>query len=534
VWAFHQGQLHNDKGSLLSGLYGRKGKIIMAKNAFVSGLISKPVPATPKLQRKARSNTPAFTANRALTLPDSGQPVVDLFHLIGAMRGKDILPVFEKAYRDNQELALRTALYGRDVRQGAGERKIFRDILLWLEKHDMKGLYRLLPRVPELGRWDDLLVFTGEGRAPAFELIRNGLFNDAYASQRGLCAKWMPRKGIEAAQLREYLGLSPKQYRKTLVNATKVVEQQMCAGEWDQIIYDHVSSVAASRYRKAFWKHSPERYKAYVEALKKPVVAGQKPAAKINAGAIYPYDIIKTFYDGSNYTNHLAMRSTGPVVETAIAQWNALPDFVGEGSFLPLIDVSGSMSSWTNGAGIPNVAPLHVALSIGLYVAERNKSDFKDMYLTFTSHPTMGTLKGNIVERVRDMLGSRYAGSTDLQAAFKAILDHAKRHSVPAADMPQALIIVSDMEFNSTTTGWTNFDQARLMYEQAGYALPKIVFWNVNGREKNTPVDYKQDGSIMISGFSPAIMKNVLSMKNSNPLDMVLDKLMVPRYNLAD
>ena len=88
--------------------------------------------------------------------------LVDFFGSVGAMRGQNVIPAFEAAYAQDADLAIRIAQYARDIRGGAGERKIFRDILLWLEKNDPAILAesKLLDNTVEIGRFDDLLIFT--------------------------------------------------------------------------------------------------------------------------------------------------------------------------------------------------------------------------------------------------------------------------------------------------------------------------------------------------------------------------------------
>jgi hypothetical protein len=277
-------------------------------------------------------NQSARTLNGMKARASTANPAVDLFFKIGASRGQNIIPDFTAARAFDTETALRIALWARDVRGGAGERKLFRDILLDLETSDRDSLMRILPKVPEMGRWDDLLLDwkSVEVKGAVVDLIRNALTNN-----NGLCAKWMPRKGEKAVALRTALGWTPKFYRKRLVELTKVVESQMCAKEWDKINYSHVPSVASSRYKKAFNRHTPDRFKAYVEALAK-----GDPSVKVNASAIYPYDVLRGL---SNVWLHQRVNYTREELMHLTAQWEALPNYVGDANILPLVDVSGSM-----------------------------------------------------------------------------------------------------------------------------------------------------------------------------------------------
>ena len=233
---------------------------------------------------EAVANQEARTANSMKARKSTASAVVDLFYNIGASRGKNVVPAFTAAFVQDRGLALRVAAWARDARGGAGERKLFRDILQYLEKTDLEACKALLKKVPELGRWDDLLVLVGT----PLEEVAFFQIKCALEDNMGLCAKWMPRQGEVAAKLRNYLGWTPKFYRKTLVTLTSVVETQMCANDWDNINFSHVPSLAASRYKKAFNRNT-QKYAEYVAKL----VKGDDPKVKVNAGAVYPYDVLK-------------------------------------------------------------------------------------------------------------------------------------------------------------------------------------------------------------------------------------------------
>ena len=195
---------------------------------------------------------PTRTTNGMRAHATSGHPVLDLFYQIGAARGQNIIPTFVAALVVHREWALRVALWARDVRGGAGERQIFRDIVQYLVVHDPLAARAVITKIPEIGRWDDLLVVEGPLQAMAFAMI-----GEALAAKNGLCAKWMPRQGEMAVKLRNFLGLSPKRYRKLLVELTTVVETKMCAQRWDSIEFAKVPSLAAARYKRAFNRHTP-------------------------------------------------------------------------------------------------------------------------------------------------------------------------------------------------------------------------------------------------------------------------------------
>lgn len=468
-------------------------------------------------------NQEVRTENGMKARVSTANACVDLFFKIGASRGKNIIPDFTAAYVQDRDIATRIALWVRDARGGAGERKLFRDILLELAKSDRDRCIAMMHKVPELGRWDDLLIFE---KGSDLETAAFSMIQDALMEQNGLCAKWMPRKGDQAARLRSFLGWSPKRYRKTLVDLTKVVEQQMCAKEWDEINFNHVPSVASARYKKAFARHT-EKYKEWTAKLVStdPKV---KETVKVNAGAVYPYDVLKGLI-----SQHYNANYNKSNLDHITAQWEALPNFVGDANILPLVDVSGSMTCPAGGYGSKSVTTcLDVAVSLGLYLADKNKGKFKDTFLTFSSDPQLLNLQGDIIQKIKQMTTSQWQMSTDLHKAMDKILDVAKEAGVPQDEMPGMLLILSDMQFNQCARfDHSAMEMIRHKYEMAGYNVPAIVFWNINAKD-NVPVKHDASGVALVSGFSPSIVKSVLSadMDQFTPEGIMMKTIMIDRY----
>lgn len=453
-----------------------------------------------------------LTENGMVTLDHSGDNLTTLFFTIGSSRGKDLSIPFARAYAQDPTLAMKMLFWVRDIRGGAGERGTFRALLKDIEQKYPESLERNLHLVPEYGRWDDLLVFaTPKMKEKAYALIGYAL-ND----RNGLCAKWMPRKGLLAKELRTFLNLTPKRYRKILVALTKVVETQMCAQEWSEINYDHVPSVASARYQKAFNKRDAVRYTSWKAGLK----TGE---SKVNAQALYPYDVIKSVSHGDK--------------DTALAQWEALPNYLGDDKILPVCDVSGSMTCQVGGQKGVGLSCLDVCVSLGLYIADKQQGAFKDCFLTFSSNSKLEVLKGNLLQKMHQLQRSEWGMSTSLESAYDEILRVAVKNKLPQSEMPKYLLVFSDMQFNHACNEGRSvgaFDLARSKFAKAGYQLPKIVWWQLNARSSdgsgNVPVKFDENGTALVSGFSPAIMKSILAAKNFTPRDIMLDTLMSDRY----
>lgn len=461
-------------------------------------------------------NSMTETENGALSLSTSADAVVDFFFQVGASRGNPVkaLFTFGKGMQCDEDLTVRTLLWARDAREGAGERQTFRDLLKFVATKDVELAKRILVKIPELGRWDDAVAMfnTSVGvEAMAMCLV-------ALAGNDQLCAKWMPREKskwkVEARLFREFAELTPRQYRKLLSQLSNTLEQKMCAKLWAEIEYNHVPSVAAARYQAAFNKNDETRYSAYKEAL----TDGE---AKVNAAAIFPHDVIK---------------GRDEVVKEA--QWKALPDFLNGNTtaILPMVDVSGSMDTAVAGS----TTAMDIAIGLGLYVAERTTGQFKNQYISFSEEPVFGTVDTSLTlaQRIQHMEHDNVGYSTNFQAAFDLILQTAVRFKLTQEQLPEVVLVLSDMEFNQAESSWrssaakTNFEAVDAKFKAAGYARPGLVFWNLNSRTDAIPVRMDESGTALVSGFSPSILKSLLANPlEMNPLEIVLGTINNPRYD---
>ena len=457
------------------------------------------------------------TENGMPTNTSSTNYCVDLFGTIGSARGwseNDVLKAFSRALGENPLIALKILFWARDVRMGAGERRVFRICLDYLNKNYREYLDKNMHLVPVYGRWDDLFEIDN---SLVLRTIADGLEN-----KDGLLAKWLPKKGdgkgsstsVFINKLRKTLGgLTPKDYRRLLVNLSTTVEQKMCANEWDKIEYAHVPSQAMLKYRKAFFKHDADGFQKFLDAVK----SGD---TKINAGAMYPYQLFTAVENACGTKD----------IQAVEAQWAALPNFL-EGStekILPVCDVSGSMCSNYFGG----VSPMAVCVSLGLYISERNEGPFKDAFMTFSSKPSVQYLKGGLVDRCRQLLKAHWAMNTDLEATFTMLLNTATKNHIAPDDMPTMLLIISDMQFDRCVQNprASATEMVRDMYAAYGYKVPKLVFWNVNARVDQTPVLSTETGTALISGCSPSIMKSILAGEVFNPMQTMLNTINTERY----
>ncbi|MGL5921973.1 DUF2828 family protein [Chroococcidiopsis sp.] len=476
------------------------------------------------------------TENGAQTYASTGSALLDLFSRGAAMRKApeaEIAGLLSASLRDNIPLTVVVLFYLRDVLEGQGERRFFRVALSYLVKHHPSILPMILDLVPLYGRWDDLFALEGTAFYPDVlklfsEQLKDDLdiLNTNPNGSISLAAKWSPSESSSpishrrAAALRDYMQLTSRQYRKMLVRLRrqlKLVESSMCARRWDEINYSHVPSKAHVLYRKAFGRHSPERYAAYLAALKNPTRSAKD--VKMNTKTLHPFDIVHKILYGQEQN------------ATLEAAWENLPDWVqGDYSCLVVADTSGSMSG----------EPMSMAVALALYIAERNQGVWQDRFITFSSNPHLQSISGStITARVTNLSRADWDTSTDLQAVFNLILKTAVQNKLDQADLPKTVVIVSDMQFNEATRhySWeddpaTNLAAIRQQYAQAGYSCPSLVFWNVSARVQESPARFDESGVALVSGNSPTIFQQVVT-GDFNPYSIMMQRISSPRYEIV-
>jgi hypothetical protein len=448
----------------------------------------------------------SLTANGAVTHSTSLSNCLDMFFMAGATRSWDegsIIQLFLKAHSEDRDLAYRILFWARDCRGGAGEKRFFHAIAKFLAHHQpgssLRDEWEVLASItPEYGSWKDLFVV----ESPDLNRLNFLSVQLQENENANLLAKWFPRKGPWFTAMHKYLKVTPKEFRKSLVAMTNVVETRMCQKEWSAIDYSKVPSIAMNKYRNAFMCKDNQRFVEF----NKDVLKGN---TTVNASTLHPHQLIEALMSDED-------------ANAVEAQWLSLPDYM-EGSterILPMCDVSGSMHG----------TPMDVSIALGLYISERNKSIFKDAVLTFSSEPTMHHIKGsNLAQRAVNLGHANWGMSTNLQKAFELILNSAVREGLNESDMPTKLLIISDMEFNQATTG-TNLDAIKQQYINAGYVIPEVIFWNVNGRMGNVPAKADEEGVGLVSGFSPSILTSILQGRVETPMDLMHKTISTDRY----
>lgn len=470
------------------------------------------------------------TENGAKAFRSTENFCLDLFSSIGALRNADetdIINRFIRAYTENADLAMKILFFARDIRGGLGERRVFRTIFKWLAQKNTASADKNLEYVSEYGRFDDLFVLLGTPcENHLIKYIKTRLDADiaSMAEQKevSLLAKWLPSVNASNANtvyqgkyIAKKLEMTEMQYRKTVSSLRayiKIIENYLRKKDYT-FDYSKQPSKAMLKYRQAFLNNDAERYREYL----KNVACGK---ANMHTGTLMPYDVIAPLCRWHDSTVDEAQRAA---LDTA---WNALEDVCGSENAIAVIDGSGSMYSY----GTP--PPIQVALSLGIYFAEHNKGAFANHFITFSESPQLVEIKGrDIAEKVAFCKAFCEIANTNIQKVFELILDAAVKNKVPQSELPSAVYVISDMEFDCCTedADITHFAYAKRRFAESGYELPKLIFWNVQSRSMQQPVRQNEQGVALVSGCSPGLFNAVLG-GDLEPYTFMVETVCTERY----
>lgn len=488
-----------------------------------------------------------LTENGAIAYKTTNSALLDLFAVIGALRSRpsqEIIDKFTKAFAEDELLAMKMLFYARNIRGGLGERKTFRILIKYMATYHTEIMEKNLELIPIFGRWDDLYELVDTPLEDTmFNLIsiqlKNDLANLDKNKQISLLAKWLKSASgvsVKSAKLgrltAKKLNLSYKQYRQILSKLREqlnIVERNMSKDEWDKIVYREVPSLAMKKYRDAFKEHNLVEFKKYIEKVKK----GEE---KIKADTLYPYNIMEAAdLDSQGWSGNYKLEKWDEVLEE---QWKALPNYVeGENNILIMADTSGSMEG----------RPVCTSIGLAIYFAERNKGPWHNQFLTFASKPSFIELKGtNLAEKVRCI--PNICDNTNIEATFNLVLDVAIKNNLSQEELPKAIVIISDMEFDEATGEycWTIDQKERLVaennkimdkiayeFQQAGYTIPKVIYWNANSRQDTYHAISENKNVAMVSGQSVSTFKTVLMSIDEKPYDVMLKTLNDPIYDVV-
>lgn len=470
-----------------------------------------------------------LTENGAVKHLHTKSAVLDLFALGGAYRKRsedDCILLFKNAFAEDATLALKCLFYLGDCRGGQGERRFFRVCFHWFAQNYPNHATELIEHIPTFRRWDDVLYATKGTRVQdaALSLIKHQLALDVESQTPSLLAKWLPSENASSEVtrkmgtiVREYLGMTHRQYRKTLSilrSRINIVEKLMSEGRWDEIEFDKIPSRAGIIYKNAFARRDiiAKKYEAFAKDT----------TTKVNAEVLNPVDIAERVFSYKFSMNDKTDR--------AILQkyWDNLKDYYNgrQENGIAVVDVSGSMRG----------TPMNAAVSMGAYIAERGHGPFANHFITFSAHPSLVKFEGvDIADKFTRAKKADWGYNTNIEAVFDMLLKTATAEGVKPEDIPETLYVFSDMEFDEGLSVSSNEGEVETLLERiakkwaaVGYELPRVVFWNLDARTDNIPATGGRFS--YVSGFNMNMIEQILS--GEDGYSLMLKKLLSERYEV--
>ena len=462
---------------------------------------------------------------------------------------------FKNALIENDKIALANLLYTLDIRNGKGERALFKSYFSALIVMNKDCAIQILPYIPELGRWD--YVFEGIGteiEENVYELIRAYLMMDIknYNENKpvSLLAKWLPsikthnKKNYFAVKLAKKLNLTEKEYRKILSklrDSLNIVEKHITNKEYEKIEYISVPSKAMVKYKNLFFTKDEVRFKEFIEEL--------KDSKKAKYDNLFMNDFAKMYLDnlmkiGINYFYERTIKEACRLLfnnfflkdleenSQILSQnfkneknlintmWKKQSKIEFDKNVLVIADTSGSMEG----------TPFETAISLAIYISQNNKSEeWRNKFIIFSSDCIEYSYDKDA--EFTDIIDSipLIAENTNIDKVFKKILNDSIEKNLPQLD---EVIIVSDMEFDMVQNkkNMSNFKHWKSEFAKYNYELPKIIFWNVARNVESFPVTKLDYGTCLVSGYSKNILKSIIDIENFDPIDIMLKTLEEKNY----
>jgi len=448
-----------------------------------------------------------------------------------------ILDLYRAAWMTDEYRSMQLAMWLRDCRGGSGNRGGYRELINWIGSDYPEWMEANLHLVHEVGRWDDLISLMD---TPC-EDAAISVWAEAIIAKNGLACKWTPRPNKKNKEvfhkLRKAVRMSLPAFRKYLAHNTKVIETQMCDQAWSQINYNHVPSLAMARNTNVFGTHDHLRFDSWKKSLSDP-----ESDNKINASVLFPHDCIRTLREelgqgmhGSYHWSYNRSSDNETYGESLVAnaQFKALPNFMEENDMriMPICDFSGSMCDQISDNN--TIQLIDVCMGLGLYCSDRvgEESPFYRKFIPFSNHSRLVDWKDDSFSVAVQKYNDGWCGSTNIKAALDQILDSGKLLNATDDQMPNCLLILSDMQWDCQVDGnGTAVEMGMKAWEDAGYTRPRIVYWNLSKYEF-APATVQHKNVAMVSGYSPSIMRAICGGDDFTPLGIMMR--MIAKYEVV-
>ena len=516
----------------------------------------------------------SYTENGALSHDTTMNDFLDAyFKFIRNVNKKVVFDYLDKMFRISPVDATIMIFQTRDIEEGKGERKIFRNCLAYMIKNHYDIFEKVIHLVCEnnYGRYDDLIWGYYLYLYNFYEIRKSTDMNEFYKEHPevlipldlickyyydtlesdiikmnngqpvSLCAKWFISESTKLDRRLKFTKMFIKlmkqnhniiinnktlrtKYTTPLRSYIDIVEKVLTTKNYEHLTVEYLSKVpscAMNKLKKKLSFVSPE-WEQYRTSL-----INNTGDAKVNVKTLYPHDIVRNYINnGCGWSS--SINSKDDIIEK---QWTTKVDEIRNTNCLTdslfMCDTSGSMFGDN---------AILVSLALSLLGTELSSAKWKDYLITFNSDshfvkvPNSYDSLHNSLSFLLDNTKFPWGGSTNFQSAFDNILEKATSMNLEQKDMPSYLWVISDMQFNSSYSYKTNFESIKAKYAESGYVMPKIIFWNVRANTKDFPVTKDENGVILLAGSSPSVMKYVFSGKVNNPIEIIKEILTDKRY----
>ena len=485
-------------------------------------------------------STIGYTENGALTNTTTNNVFVDQFGKAGNYRGRDIDEVFadqSALWEANPTDALRFIFYLRmitrktkvndnfvtdKVQKGQGSRDEAFKRLLWVAKYHEDVFNENIWLLPIVGSWRDLwvLLYLDQtlglnviNKEVIFVLIAQGMklkehvnnikkFMPRIESKSKCTTDWNLITNNLAKEFAKYVGMSSPKYNKFKSSGTAHdFQKKICARNYDEIKWNLIPGKALSNLVSSRFLDNHNLTKSYMDWLE------TKETVPFNG---YVYELVKHWYacNGKQFKEITLNKQFDKLIATAKEDGK-----VRENVWCAL-DTSGSMSWSDTGA---NVSALEICLSLGIYFSTLNEGAFHKNVVMFDNVSNIKQLQGDFCDMARDLIkGTTAWGSTNFQSIIDLMVRTRKANpQIPLADYPTTILVVSDMQFNSTNTEETNYEcmKRRLkgVFPSEYVDSLKFIWWDCTSRaKKDFPATIDDAGCYFFSGFDGAIVSLLL------------------------
>lgn len=415
---------------------------------------------------------------------------------------EEIINSFRLILFMDEEESIKFLFFIRSIKNGLGERRIFRVLINYLAKEHTDIMEDKIRIIPKYGRWDDLYaLFDTPLEEKGISLIKSQIQRDLSSKHPSTLGKWLKSENTSSKdsralgyKTRVLLNYSSKEYRKllsTLRRKLNIIENNLSSKKYSKINYENISRVSINKYKKAFYENDIVNYNVYLKN-------------RVYAEPILPNKII---YYLKTYTDKdiLNRRIENILFHIIIKDVDILDDS---------LIINGLVEEEST-----DILSLLI-FTIVLY-KKINLNVFKNYYISFKKNPKFNKLSdSNVIDIVNNIYNNYTNFNVDLSSALDLILFTLLKKNLSIDLCPKSVLYIYN---NTEDIEFCISEELKEKWLKSGFDIPKIKLWNLKKLDENFSIKYKDD-LIKISGYNKNIWTYLLESKEINNSKVILDK----------